>query len=110
MDYLAARHLSTSPPPFSHMDLAARLEDEEASRAFICWNINPAASNPEQRRLQNALRRDDLLTVVLDVFETDTTDFADCLARRATERDVRVQTRHREMLEKSVAPPLSRGN
>jgi anaerobic selenocysteine-containing dehydrogenase len=77
MDYLAARHLSTSPPPFSHMDLAARLEDENASRAFICWNINPAASNPEQRRLQNALRRDDLLTVVLDVFETDTTDFAD---------------------------------
>ncbi|MGD9536004.1 MAG: molybdopterin-dependent oxidoreductase [Alphaproteobacteria bacterium] len=77
VDELAAKHLSKSPPAFSHMDLAARLEDAEASKAFICWNINPAASNPEQRRLHDALRRDDLLTVVADVFQTDTTDFAD---------------------------------
>jgi hypothetical protein len=35
--------------------------------------------------------------------------YADCLTRLGTERDARVQARHREMMEKSVAPPLSPG-
>jgi hypothetical protein len=35
--------------------------------------------------------------------------YADCVTRLGTERDARVQTRHREMLEKSIAPPISRG-
>ncbi len=76
-DYLVAAHLSRSPPPFSQMELAARLEDRADIAAFFCWNINPAASSPEQARLHRALARDALFTVVADVFETDTTDFAD---------------------------------
>ena len=76
--YLCAEHLRTGPRrSVSHMDLAARLEDHERTRALVCWNINLAASNPEQTRLRRALRRDDLLTVAIDLFETDTTDFAD---------------------------------
>jgi anaerobic selenocysteine-containing dehydrogenase len=59
------------------MDLAARLEDKAKSAALFCWNINPAASSPEQKRLHAALKRDDLLTVAVDIFPTDTTDFAD---------------------------------
>ena len=43
----------------------------------MCWNINIAASNPHQQRLRKALKREDLLTVVLDLFPTDTADFAD---------------------------------
>jgi len=39
--------------------------------------MNIAASNPEQTRLRRALSREDLFTVVLDLFRTDTTDFAD---------------------------------
>jgi hypothetical protein len=35
--------------------------------------------------------------------------YADCVTRLGTERDARVQARHREMMEKSVAPPLSPG-
>jgi anaerobic selenocysteine-containing dehydrogenase len=46
-------------------------------QALFCWNINIAASNPDQRQLHQALRREDLLTVVLDLFQTDTADFAD---------------------------------
>jgi anaerobic selenocysteine-containing dehydrogenase len=76
-DYMVAGHLSRSPPPFSQMELAARLEDPSDIAAFFCWNINPAASSPEQARLHRALAREDLFTVVADVFETDTTDFAD---------------------------------
>ena len=35
--------------------------------------------------------------------------YADCMTRLATERDTRVQTRHREMTERSMAPPILRG-
>ena len=76
-DYLVAPHLSNSPDTLSQMDMAAYLESAENARAFLCWNINPVASSPEQTRLMNAMSRDDLFTVVLDIFATDTTDFAD---------------------------------
>ncbi len=77
-DYLMAAHLSRSnPAAVSHMDLASRLEDRDRARALFCWNINIAASNPEQERLRRALAREDLFTVVVDLFATDTADFAD---------------------------------
>ena len=77
-EYLTAPHLSKSAPPsVSQMDLAACLEDPARAQALICWNINIAASNPQQERLCRALTREDLMTVVLDLFPTDTTDFAD---------------------------------
>jgi anaerobic selenocysteine-containing dehydrogenase len=77
-DYLAAPHLRPeAPAPISHMELADCLDDPARSQALFCWNINIAASNPQQRRLHEALRREDLLTVAIDLFPTDTTDFAD---------------------------------
>ena len=76
-DYLSGAALSQSPQSFSQMELAARLEDPADIQAFLCWNINPAASSPEQARLRRALMRDDLFTVVLDIFQTDTADYAD---------------------------------
>lgn len=76
--YLTAPHLGAdTPEPISHMELAGCLEDSARSQALFCWNINIAASNPQQRRLREALRREDLLTVVVDIFPTDTTDVAD---------------------------------
>jgi anaerobic selenocysteine-containing dehydrogenase len=76
--FLAAAHLGTdAPEPISHMELVDCLEDRTRSQALFCWNINIAASNPQQHRLHEALRREDLLTVALDLFPTDTTDFAD---------------------------------
>jgi anaerobic selenocysteine-containing dehydrogenase len=77
-DYLAAAHLGpATPDPISHMELVDCLEDPARSQALVCWNINIAASNPQQQRLHEALRREDLLTVAVDLFPTDTTDFAD---------------------------------
>ncbi|MDP6588408.1 MAG: molybdopterin-dependent oxidoreductase [Alphaproteobacteria bacterium] len=76
-DYVVASHLSNGPDPISQMDLAEYLESAENARAFLCWNINPVASSPEQSRLMQAMTRDDLFTVVLDIFATDTTDYAD---------------------------------
>jgi len=57
--------------------LADCLEDRARAQALLCWNINLAASNPQQARMQAALQREDLFTVAVDLFATDTTDFAD---------------------------------
>ena len=77
-DYLAASQLATNPPAaVSQMDLADVLADPARSRALFCWNINIAASNPRLGDLRRALARGDLLTVVLDLFQTDTADMAD---------------------------------
>jgi anaerobic selenocysteine-containing dehydrogenase len=83
--YLTAPHLASSPPArLSHMDLTACLEAPQRAQALVCWNINIAASNPEQARLRQALTREDLFTVVLDLFPTDTTDFADVVLPAAS--------------------------
>ncbi|MGE3515129.1 MAG: molybdopterin-dependent oxidoreductase [Hyphomicrobium sp.] len=75
--YLSAAHLASDPAPsISHMDLAEHLEGP-ATKALITWNNNIAASSPEQRRLRRALERDDLLQITLDLFQTDTANFAD---------------------------------
>jgi anaerobic selenocysteine-containing dehydrogenase len=73
-----------SPEPISHMDLVSWLEDPAQSRALMCWNINIAASNPDQARLRAALRREDLFTVAIDIFPTDTTDVADVVLPAAS--------------------------
>ena len=84
-DYLAAPDLRAGPArSFSQMELAARLEDPAEIGAFLCWNINPVASSPEQARLMRALARDDLFTVVLDLFQTDTADHADIVLPAAS--------------------------
>jgi anaerobic selenocysteine-containing dehydrogenase len=41
------------------------------------YNSNPAAVVPDQARVVQGLRRDDLFTVVLEQFQTDTAEFAD---------------------------------
>ena len=77
-DYLTAPHLNPSPAPsVSHMDFAARLENTADSRVLFSWNTNPVASAPNQARLRRALEREDLLTVAIDPFPTDTCDYAD---------------------------------
>lgn len=77
--YLMGTQLAAADAPqgISHMDLVDCLEQPARSRALFCWNVNNVASNPQQKRLRQALQREDLLTVVADVFPTDTTDYAD---------------------------------
>jgi anaerobic selenocysteine-containing dehydrogenase len=84
-DYLTGAHLARSGrAPVSQMDLVAVLEDEARSRALLAWNINIAASSADQGRLRRALAREDLFTVVLDLFRTDTTDLADVILPAAS--------------------------
>ena len=78
-EYLSGAHLASAggAQPVSHMDFAATLEDPARSQALFVWNMNPLASCPQQARLRRALQREDLLTIALDLFATDTTAIAD---------------------------------
>ncbi len=67
----------------SHMVLAERLATDEF-RQFFVWNTNPVASAPAQNRLQQALSREDLFTVVIDPFLTDTGHYADIVLPAAS--------------------------
>ena len=75
--YLTAAHLK---PKSAHRSAIwiwrAGLKSPE-TKAIITWNNNIAVSSPEQRRLRRALARDDLLQVTLDLFQTDTANYAD---------------------------------
>ncbi|UGT45469.1 molybdopterin-dependent oxidoreductase [Nocardia yamanashiensis] len=46
-------------------------------KALFVIAANPVASNPDQRRVREGLAREDLFTVVLEHFPTDTVDYAD---------------------------------
>jgi anaerobic selenocysteine-containing dehydrogenase len=77
-DYLEAPHLRRGGRrKVSHMDLVATLGDPGKAQALITWNINIAASNPDQTNLHRVLRDERLFHVAIDPFPTDTTDFAD---------------------------------
>ena len=54
-------------------------------KAFVCWNSNPAAIAPDQERVLEGLRRDDLFTVVLEQFMTDTAAHADVVLPATTQ-------------------------
>ncbi len=52
--------------------------------AFVCWGSNPAQIAPEQGKVLAGLRRDDLFTVVLEQFMTDTAALADVVLPATT--------------------------
>ena len=54
-------------------------------KALVCWNSNPAAIAPDQERVLEGLRRDDLFTVVLEQFMTDTAQHADVVLPATTQ-------------------------
>ncbi len=53
-------------------------------KALVVYNSNPAAIAPDQNAVRKGLRRDDLFTVVLEQFHTDTADFADIVLPATT--------------------------
>ena len=61
----------------SHMDLAADLNDPKKVRALFTWNNNIVASSPGTKAIREGLSREDLFTVVADLFMTDTAVYAD---------------------------------
>jgi len=68
----------------SHMEFAQRLGDENEFTMLFVWNTNPLASAPDLPRLRNSMSRENLFTVVIDCFATDTADYADIILPAAS--------------------------
>jgi anaerobic selenocysteine-containing dehydrogenase len=68
----------------SELGSALTALDNPPVKAIVVYNSNPAAIAPDQNRVLRGLRRDDLFTVVLEQFQTDTADYADILLPSTT--------------------------
>ena len=76
----AARPFTTRHPHRQHERVGASPGGELAGppiRALYVYNSNPAAVTPDQQKVLTGLKRDDLFTVVHDLFATDSVDYAD---------------------------------
>jgi len=58
--------------------------DNPPVKALVVYNSNPAAIAPNQNVVLAGLRREDLFTVVLEQFQTDTADYADLVLPATT--------------------------
>jgi anaerobic selenocysteine-containing dehydrogenase len=53
-------------------------------KALVVYCSNPAAIAPDQNQVRRGLQRDDLFSVVIEQFQTDTADFADIVLPTTT--------------------------
>ncbi|HEX3848079.1 MAG TPA: molybdopterin oxidoreductase family protein [Steroidobacteraceae bacterium] len=64
---------------------AALLDRRAPINAVVVYNSNPVAVAPDSRRVAEGFGREDLFTVVLEHFQTDTADYADLLLPATTQ-------------------------
>ena len=80
-----------------------------AIEALVVYNSNPVAVAPDSSRVVQGFARDDLFTVVLEHFKTDTADYADYLLPATTQLehwDIQVAYGHTDVLlnRPAIAP------
>ena len=88
----------------------ASLDFGPAIEALIVYNSNPVAVAPESGKVVQGFARNDLFTVVLEHFQTDTADYADYLLPATTQLehwDVHLSYGHTDaLLNRPAIAPL----
>lgn len=87
----------------------ALLQADPPIQALVVYNSNPAAVAPESAKVIRGLQREDLFTVVLEHFMTDTADLADIVLPATTQLehlDIHFSYGHTDVLinEPAIAP------
>ena len=84
----------------------ALLEAKPPVKAIIVYNNNPVAVCPDSNKVIRGFQREDLFTVVMDHFQTDTADYADILlpaTRQLEHHDVHKSYGHLYVLANNAA-------
>lgn len=78
-DKACGTDLGTRPRQLAMTTLAADLDQlqDPPIEALFVYGANPVVSNPDVNAVRRSLSRDDLFTVAVDIFHTETTDYAD---------------------------------
>ena len=90
-DLLALHHPGKQPRTINMSTIGNDLLAESSERfgpkieALVVYNSNPVAVAPESGRVVKGFAREDLFTVVLEHFQTDTADYADYLLPATTQ-------------------------
>jgi anaerobic selenocysteine-containing dehydrogenase len=90
LDTKALARKDLSPPGtrtinMSRLGEALTAIDNPPVKALIVYNSNPGSIAPDRQNVIAGLRREDLFTVVLEHFQTDTADYADVLLPATTQ-------------------------
>ena len=90
LDFAAVQRPDLSPAGtrtinMSSLGLALTQVDDPPVKAMVVYNSNPGAIAPDRENVLTGLRREDLFTVVLEHFQTDTADYADVLLPATTQ-------------------------
>ncbi|MHA1242467.1 MAG: molybdopterin-dependent oxidoreductase, partial [Promethearchaeota archaeon] len=76
IDYITKSNKTSQNRRIPLINLGSSLRSNQYKMLFV-YNVNPVSSLPNQNILKKSLLREDLYTVVLDMFLNETTKFAD---------------------------------
>jgi anaerobic selenocysteine-containing dehydrogenase len=102
--------LAHRPTPLYNMStIGDVLTQTDQIKALIVYNSNPLAVAPESAKVAQGFAREDLFTVVLEHFQTDTADYADIILPATTQLehwDIHTSYGHTDVLlnQPAIAP------